>query len=239
MRRPLRACYHGRPIIADSSRPFAALTPMAHDASSAGAQFSLGFAAPAPRESLFFALLPDPATAQRAFALGERLRAEQGLRGRALPPERLHVTVHYLGEYAGVPPRLLQQAHAAGQALASAPFELCFDRVASFGRGRGARPLVLLGDAEPTPLRELRHALQWQLGQQGLATRADATYVPHLTLAYDDRELPPQAVPELRWTAATLSLVRSVQGQGRHLHEATWPLRADPARAAHEHGAAP
>lgn len=211
--------------------------PMAYDASPAGAQFSLGFAAPAPRESLFFALLPDPATAQRAFALGERLRAAHGLRGRALPPERLHVTVHYLGEYAGIPPRLLQQAHGAGQALASAPFELCFDRVASFGNRTGARPLVLLGDAEPAALCQLREALQRQLGRHGLATRADAAYVPHLTLAYDEREVPPQPLPELRWTVATLSLIRSVQGQGRYLHEATWPLRADPACEAGDGGA--
>ncbi|WP_330163020.1 2'-5' RNA ligase family protein, partial [Xanthomonas translucens] len=128
---------------------------MAHDASSADAQFSLGFAAPAARESLFFAVLPDAATAQRMFALGERVRAAHGLRGPGLPVERLHLTLHYLGEYAGMPPRLLQQAHAVGQALAAAPFELCFDRVLSFrGRGR-ARPLVLHGDGEPPALRGL------------------------------------------------------------------------------------
>jgi 2'-5' RNA ligase len=206
--------------------------PMAHDVSSPDAQFSLGFAAPAPRERLFFALLPDPATAQQAFAAGERLRAAHGLHARALPPERLHVTVHYLGDYAGIPPRLLRQARAAGQALAAAAFALCFDRVVSFGNRAGPRPLVLLGDAEPAGLRQLREALQRQLGRQGLATRLDPAYVPHLTLAYDPRALPPQPVPELRWTATRLSLIRSVQGQGHYLHEADWPLRADPVPAA-------
>ncbi|MFC3656585.1 RNA 2',3'-cyclic phosphodiesterase [Xanthomonas hyacinthi] len=205
---------------------------MAHDVSSADAQFSLDFAAPAPRERLFFAVLPDAATAQRVFAVGERLRAAHGLRGRALPVERLHLTLHYLGEYAGIPPRLLQQAHAAGQALAAAPFDLCFDRVASFGGRACTRPLVLLGDGEPAALRRLRAALQQQLGRQGVATRADAAYVPHLTLAYDDRAVPLQAVPELRWTVATLSLIRSVQGQGRYLHEATWLLSAETAERA-------
>lgn len=203
---------------------------MAHDPSSANTQFALGFAAPAPRESLFFAVLPDPATAQRAFAIGERLRAEHGLRGRALPVERLHLTLHYLGEYAGIPPRLLQQAHAAGQALEAAPFELCFDRVASFGGRARTRPLVLLGDGEPSALRYLREALQRQLGRQGVATRADPVFVPHLTLSYDEQMVPPQTVPELRCTVATVSLIRSVQGQGRYVHEATWPLSADAAK---------
>lgn len=202
---------------------------MAHDPASANAQFSLGFAAPAPRESLFFAVLPDPATAQRVFAIGERLRAEHGLRGRALPVERLHLTLHYLGEYAGIPPRLLQQAHAAGQAVAAAPFELCFDRVASFGGRARTRPLVLLGAGEPPALRRLREALQRQLGRQGVATRAEPAFVPHLTLSYDEQTLPPQTVPELRCMVATLSLIRSVQGQGRYVHEATWPLSADAA----------
>ncbi|MCC4594423.1 2'-5' RNA ligase family protein [Xanthomonas campestris pv. phormiicola] len=211
---------------------------MAHDSPSATVQFSLGFAAPAPHESLFFAVLPDPATAQRAFAIGERLRAEHGLRGRALPVERLHLTLHYLGEYAGIPPRLLQQAHAAGQAVAEAPFELCFDRVASFGGRTRARPLVLLGDGEPPALRRLREALQRQLGRQGVAARAEAAYVPHITLSYDEQTVPPQTVPDLRCTVAALSLIRSVQGQGRHVHEATWPLSADAAGPASAGGEA-
>jgi len=211
---------------------------MAHDPSSANAQFSLGFAAPAPRESLFFAVLPDPATAQRVFAVGERLRAEHGLHGRALPVERLHLTLHYLGEYAGIPPRLLQQAHAAGQALAAAPFDLCFDRVASFGGRARTRPLVLLGDGEPPALRHLREALQQQLGRQGVATRADPAYVPHITLSYDEQTVPPQAVPELLCPVAALSLIRSVQGQGRYVHEATWPLSADVAGPASAGGEA-
>ncbi|AKK67096.1 2'-5' RNA ligase family protein [Xanthomonas translucens] len=211
---------------------------MAHDASSADAQFSLGFAAPAARESLFFAVLPDAATAQRMFALGERVRAAHGLRGPGLPVERLHLTLHYLGEYAGMPPRLLQQAHAVGQALAAAPFELCFDRVLSFG-GRGrARPLVLHGDGEPPALRGLRDALQQRLLHQGVATRAEAAYVPHITLAYDALAVPLQAVPQVRWTVAAVSLIRSVQGQGRYLHEATWPLSAAAADAAHAGDAA-
>jgi RNA 2',3'-cyclic 3'-phosphodiesterase len=199
---------------------------MIHDASPANTQFSLGFAAPAPRQSLFFALLPDPDTAQRIFATGERLRAVHGLHGRALPPERLHLTLHYLGEYAGIPPGLLRQAHAAGQALAAVPFELGFDRIASFGGRSRTRPLVLLGDGEPPALRRLREALQRQLARQGVATRVEPTFVAHVTLAYDEQALAPQAVPELRWSVAALSLIRSVQGQGRYLHEASWPLSA-------------
>ncbi|MCI2245398.1 RNA 2',3'-cyclic phosphodiesterase [Xanthomonas sp. PPL568] len=204
---------------------------MSPDAAPDGAQFSFGFDAPAARESLFFALLPDPQTAQAVHRLGQQMCHDRGLHGRALPPERLHVTLQYLGEYAGIPPRLLQQACAAGQALAAAPFALAFDQVVTFDSRARSRPLVLRGDAEPAPLLALRQALQQQLARHGVAARADGHYVPHMTLAYVDQALAPQRVPALPWQAASLSLIRSVQGQGRYLHEASWPLRADPARS--------
>ncbi|MDQ1093986.1 2'-5' RNA ligase [Xanthomonas sacchari] len=213
--------------------PIAALAApaMCPDAAPDGAQFSLGFDAPAARESLFFALLPDAQTAQALHRLGRQLCEAHGLHGRALPPERLHVTLHYLGEYAGIPPRLLRQACAAGQTLAAAPFALAFDQAATFDSRARTRPLVLRGDAEPAPLQALRQALQQQLARHGVAARADGAYLPHMTLAYVDRALAPQRVPALRWQAASLSLLRSVQGQGRYLHEARWPLHADAARS--------
>ncbi|MET0549641.1 MAG: RNA 2',3'-cyclic phosphodiesterase [Xanthomonas sp.] len=204
---------------------------MCPDAAPAGAQFSLGFDAPAARESLFFALLPDAQTAQAVYRLGQQICHAHGVRGRALPPERLHVTLHYLGEYAGIPPRLLQQACAAGQSLAAAPFALAFDQVATFDSRARSRPLVLHGDGEPSPLLALRQALQQQLVRHGVAPRADGAYLPHMTLAYVDEALAPQRVSAPRWQAASLSLIRSVQGQGRYLHEASWPLRAHPAQS--------
>ncbi|MFC6841733.1 2'-5' RNA ligase family protein [Xanthomonas theicola] len=210
---------------------------MTHPAFPAGAQFPLGFAGPASRENLCLALLPDPATVQRAFARGAPAWCAWSARPGAAPG-RLHVTLHHLGEYAGIPPRLLLQARAAGQALASAPFELGFHRAARFGGRARARPLVLRGNGEPPPLRQRRAALQRQLGRHGLATHASVGYLPHITLAYDERAVPLQPVPELRWTLATLSLIRSVQGHGRYLHEATWALSAHALVAPHD-GAAP
>ncbi|MBB5877970.1 2'-5' RNA ligase family protein [Xanthomonas sp. 3498] len=207
-----------------------AVSAMYPDAAPAGAQFSLGFDAPAARESLFFALLPDAQTAQAVHRLGRQLCHEHGLHGRALPPERLHVTLHYLGEYAGIPPRLLQQACAAGQALSAAPFALAFDQAVTFDSRARSRPLVLRGEGEPAPLLALRQALQQLLVRHGVAPRADGVYLPHMTLAYVDQALAPQRVSALPWQAGSLSLIRSVQGQGRYLHEAHWPLRADPAQ---------
>ena len=51
-------------------------------------------AARQPTDRLFFAILPDRATAVRIAQLAQHLRAEHGLKGRPLLTNRLHVTLH-------------------------------------------------------------------------------------------------------------------------------------------------
>jgi RNA 2',3'-cyclic 3'-phosphodiesterase len=68
------------------------------------AQSSLpGFdAEPKPTDRLFFAIFPDADTAARIARLALQLRSEHGLRGTPLKQERFHVTLHHLGDYAGL-----------------------------------------------------------------------------------------------------------------------------------------
>ena len=54
-------------------------------------------------DNLFFAIQPDAAAAPRIAQLMPRLRDKHGLRGRPIPPGRLHVSVHHVGEYPGYP----------------------------------------------------------------------------------------------------------------------------------------
>ncbi|HBK47342.1 MAG TPA: RNA 2',3'-cyclic phosphodiesterase, partial [Xanthomonadaceae bacterium] len=55
--------------------------------SSAEAQLSLGFGAEAPTERLFFAVMPDPATAQRIAAFAASLVADGVVKGKPLLAE--------------------------------------------------------------------------------------------------------------------------------------------------------
>ena len=58
-------------------------------------------------DRLFFALFPDPGTAERIAAVAARLRERHGLTGPALAAERFHITLSHLGDYHGLPADLV------------------------------------------------------------------------------------------------------------------------------------
>jgi len=192
--------------------------------SSAEAQLSLGFAEQRPPESLFFALLPPPAIAAPARALADTLLAGQARRGRPLAEERLHVTLHFLGEFPGLPPRLLEEARAAAADVAMAPFELCLDQVRSFAGQRDRQPCVLGGTGEGVAgAHALYESLAAVLAKHRLRTLGPR-FVPHMTLFYGPA-VTAAAVPALRWQVDEFVLLRSFVGQGRYQEEGRWRLR--------------
>ena len=97
-------------------------------------------------DRLFFAIFPDAVTAARIARLREALYLELGLRGKPLATERLHATLHHVGDYAGLPLDIVASAGDAASAVAMPPFTVAFDGAESF-RGRpGHRPFVLRGE---------------------------------------------------------------------------------------------
>ena len=177
-----------------------------------------------PTDSLFFAVYPDPETAERIETLAQRLREEHRLTGRAFPVSRLHATLHHLGSHAGLPESLVGAASAAAAAIHMAPFEVTFDRVGSFP-GRAHMPFVLRGGEGAVGLIVLQQLLGEALNAAGLALREERAYKPHLTLLYDNRRVREQAIEPIAWTVHELVLVRSVLGRGQHLPIARWPLQ--------------
>ncbi|MCL7713288.1 RNA 2',3'-cyclic phosphodiesterase [Stenotrophomonas mori] len=188
---------------------------------SAEAQLSLGFGGDIPTERLFFAVMPDPATAWRIAELAEGLRGDHGLGGRPLAQERLHVTLHHLGDYAGLPPSLLAKARQAAARVRQPAFEVCFDEVGSFA-GNRQHPFVLRSAHGADLLQGLHQALA--RGLQGLGLRPEPAFTPHLTLLYDSRRLPPQPVQPMRWLVREFVLIRSYLGQTRYQLEGRFPL---------------
>ena len=183
--------------------------------------FSSG-AAPAPAASgdaLFFAVLPDAAAIATAERLVAELRRAQGLRGAAIPPERLHVTLHALGGYE---PALAETAARAAAGVRMAPFRVGFDEAMSF-QGRSARPLVLVGDETTAGLQLFQRTLGACLTRAGRRT-SKARFTPHMTLAYDRVAVERHAVGAISWTVRDFVLVRSYVGQGRHEHLGRWAL---------------
>lgn len=189
-------------------------------------QLSLaGFdAAQAPTDRLFFAIFPDVVVAEQISQLARRLRSEHGLKGRPLATERLHVTLHHLGDYVGLPQGIVDTATAAAATLAMPPFEVVFDRAASFSGRGGNRPFVLRGGGVAA-LTSLRDVLVTTMARAGLGRGAGRLYAPHVTLLYDDRCIAEQAVDTVRWNVREFVLVRSLLGRTQHVPLARFPSR--------------
>ncbi|HET9835294.1 MAG TPA: 2'-5' RNA ligase family protein [Rhodanobacteraceae bacterium] len=192
-------------------------------------QISLaGFSAQRPGDRVFFAVHPDAQAAQRIVALAHSVRAAHGLRGNPLREDRVHVTLHHLGDHAGLPESLIATATEAAARMAAQPFEVSFDWVASIpGRAR-KRPCVLRsGDGNSNAaLFALQHALGEELRVSGLARYVERRFTPHVTLLYDERPVAPQAVPPIGWTVRELVLVHSLIGRSEHRVLGRWGLSA-------------
>lgn len=183
-------------------------------------------AAPQPTDRLFFAIFPDAAAAAKIAGLAQQLREEHGIRGKPLKTERFHVTLHHLGDYAGLPQDLADVACAAAASITATPFDVTFDRAASFSTAPRNRPFVLRGGDGVASLIAFQQTLGDALKKTVLGRWAKPAYTPHVTLLYDDSSVAEQAVPAVSWTAGEFVLVHSLIGQTVHLSLGRWPLRA-------------
>lgn len=174
--------------------------------------------ASAPRDRLFFALYPDAETAEKMRALAETLRAKYGMRGKAIPDDRLHITLHHLGDYCGLPESLIATASAVAARISMPPFEVRLDCTASFPGGAGKRPCVLRSGAADAnrELYALQHGLGESMHAAGLGRQVERRFTPHATLLYDERGMLAEAVPPIVWTVRSFALVHSLLGRGEH-----------------------
>ncbi|WP_197520890.1 2'-5' RNA ligase family protein [Bradyrhizobium icense] len=139
--------------------------------------------------------------------------------GKLIAPDRLHVSLFSLS---GLPDRQLCAARDAATELRTAPFEVSFDRTASF-RGRGNRPFVLIGEKGLRRLQSFRQMLGVAMARRGLRRIANTNFTPHVTLLYDARGVDEYPVEPVVWTVTEFVLVHSQRG---HRHLARWCLRA-------------
>jgi 2'-5' RNA ligase len=186
-------------------------------------QFSL-FDAPPITDRLFFAIFPDPATAAEIARQADTLRAAHQLGGRPLAPERFHITLHHLGDHAGVRRDIVAMASEAAEAMTTAPFEVTFDRAASFHNG-GNNPFVLQGGEGLEALKAFQRDLGLAMARAGLGKLVDKSFTPHVTMLYDRRLVPDQAVAPIRWTVGGFTLIHSLLGRTEHVVLGNWALR--------------
>jgi 2'-5' RNA ligase len=184
-----------------------------------------GFDRPAC-DRIFFAVFPEAAAAQRAVQVGEGVRRQRGLAAKPYEGDRLHVSLHWLGDYDGVPQGIVAKARAAASKVAVAGFPVTFDRLGSFGKaGEGPYPLVLTTSREQVALSHLYLALKTALAANGL--RPPAGFTPHMTLLRDARQIQTGSISPISWTVREFRLIHSLVGGHRYREMGRWPLRGN------------
>lgn len=188
---------------------------------------SVGLASiPRPTDRLFFALLPDAAAAAHIAQCSLHLRRQLGLTGKPIATERLHITLHLIDDYVGLPPGIVTAVSEVAATIAMPPFDVTLDRAKSFCQKPRNRPFVLIPGEDNPALNGLQRALGVALTEAGVGRSAEMHFRPHLTLLYDDRCVKEHAIETIDWTAREFVLVHSLIGRARHVPLARWPLSA-------------
>ncbi|HIV70086.1 MAG TPA: RNA 2',3'-cyclic phosphodiesterase [Candidatus Aquabacterium excrementipullorum] len=181
-------------------------------------------------DRLFFAIFPDADAAARAAELARGLKAKHRLNKSPLEQERLHITLELLGNFAGLPLRLIDEACDVAASLRWPAFDIELDHVISFKAAADhRRPLVLQGRECVAELKAFQHDLDMALKRAGVVRRRGSSFNPHLTLSYDkDVGAAVEVSPPIRWRATEFMLVHSFVGQSRYEMLGRWPLAPAP-----------
>jgi 2'-5' RNA ligase len=177
-------------------------------------------------ESLFFALQPDVTAITQINETADVLRMQHKLSGRFITADRLHVTLHFVGDSSAISPEQLESVHAAAAAIKLPAFDVSFDKALSFRSAKAERPLVLTSSSPMTSLQLFRYELGDQLRRRGIKAEK-ATFTPHITLSYDEYVLEEQVLAApIKWTTREFVLIKSFVGKSRYDVLGRWPLGA-------------
>lgn len=182
-----------------------------------------GFDPPTPTDRLMFLLYPDASTAERIAVEARRLKSALGLSGAPLLTDRFHITLHHLGDYAGLPNDIVAKGKEAGAALTHVPFAVTLDRAVSFANRPSNNPFTLQGGEGVETLVGFQKALGERMAWAGL--KPDKQFVPHVTLLYDGQVAAAQAIDPIGWKVDRFVLVQSKLGQTQHIVLGSWDLK--------------
>lgn len=177
----------------------------------------------AGRQDLFFALVPDNDTAERAFRLAVDLHREHALAGKPRPRPLLHMTLCGVGEIASLPDDAIDRALRAAARIGAAAFAMSLNQVFSFKQGQ--HPLVLCGEDGNDAFRMLHIRLGLALRNSGLRVGTQRGMQPHMTLVYGRKPVTKVKLSRpIALRATEFALIRSYHGEGRHECLGRWPL---------------
>ena len=173
--------------------------------------------------SLFFALTPEPALAQTIANQTLGWVRENGVGGKPRPAEMLHISLHLIGSFTGeIPAERVQFARGIAQAISTQSFELTLDSAMSF-KGK-TPPYVLRVSNGLEQIQTLWRDIGMAIADAGGPSR-DASFTPHMTLAYGQRVVPAHPIAPIFWTVKDFVLIDSHFGASSYRILGRWPLQ--------------
>ncbi|MCG7504919.1 2'-5' RNA ligase family protein [Mesorhizobium retamae] len=185
-------------------------------------QLELPFVEPeTPRNRLFLGLLLDKDTASDVDRVSERLCAENDIPGSRLRTDRLHLSLHSVGEFLRFHKEAAREVCHAVEMVAATRFQMCFDQAMTFSGRVDRRPTVLLGSN--AALLDLRRSIGKALVRGGI--RIGMGFNPHVTLFYGPKAVPTQSIERIPFSVREFSLIWSELGRTRYHVLGSWPLK--------------
>ena len=173
------------------------------------------------RHSLFFAIMADRETADRAFDFAGKLRQGARLSGRPRPRETLHVSLLSMAwRAAGAPPGdAVALARDRASTVTARPFKVSLNRVEGWKRDRPSGPVVLVGEEGVIGVDNLHRQIALAQGR-----RPDPGFCPHMSILWSSSDLEPRYVEPFTWTVREFGLVHSLVGLSRYEILGRFPL---------------
>ena len=166
------------------------------------------------KHRLFFAIFPAPVDAVQIHARAESLRQQHRFTEALIEPERLHITLQVLGDYADqIPVEHLEAAVQVAGGVRAQNFEIELDHALSFQRN-GA--FAFSAKKRESPFTNFRLELAQQLARRGFPPHPAGT--PHMTLLCSHHHLvPEEAIRPIRFLIKEFALIHSYTG--KHFYE--------------------
>lgn len=172
-----------------------------------------------PESSLMFVLRPTNPVALRMHEDAATHLAVQ--RGRdAYPPHLLHMSLLCMGRFDKPPSRLIERAGAIAAGIQARPIPITLDSAGLFGN---SRHLALYRPKGNAMVGQFVRMLGRALAQHNLPSFQASALMPHVTLAYDCRNIEPLPLTRnYAWISGEFMLVYSYHGQTRHEELGRW-----------------
>ncbi len=163
--------------------------------------------APVLCHRLFFMLRPPLVLARQITSAAHWFEGGRG----TLTPERLHVTIDILDDFAEADAMPTQQLLEIGAEVAAAPFAITFDRVVASAHSIALRP-----SGKVAGLDTLRATLLRAQTARGIAEREGYRFSAHMTLGYRKGAPFNERIAPIGWEVDAFELIHSHVGRTRH-----------------------